>query len=179
MKKLKAILLLIIIPCLLLFTACDDNKNNNGYQSTYTATFVVEGVNYTTRSFSSSDSQIPNIPNIPTKEGYNGEWENYTIKAENIKINAIYTPIIYTATFKANGEIVSTRNFTIENSEIVNLPHIPDNIGYIGKWEDYTIKANNITINAIYIPIDYSIVFKTKLSGTSIIMFINLVSLIK
>lgn len=197
----------------------------------YTATFSVNGKSVGTRIFTVEDSAVNNPPSVPSKDGYNGVWEDYEIKAENISINAVYTPIKYTITYSGtdgvvntnateydvetkvdlsdlirvgytfdgwynssgakvselatgtvgnmtltarwtpieytatlyvDGESVGTRTFTVENSTVSNLPSVPEKTGYAGVWENYEIKAENTSINAIYTPIKYTITY----SGT-------------
>lgn len=55
----------------------------------------------------------------------------------------------YTATFKADGEVVDTVKFTVEDESITE-PAVPEKTGYIGVWEDYTLAAADITVNAVY-----------------------------
>ncbi|MBQ8426017.1 MAG: InlB B-repeat-containing protein, partial [Clostridia bacterium] len=126
----------------------------------YIATFKADGNVVETRFFTVEDSVIKNMPQVPYKEGYTGEWEKYTIKAGHITINAIYSVVEYTATFKADGKVVATRNFTMNSNSISYMPEVPYKAGYIGKWEDYTLGAKDIEINAIYTAIEYSATFK-------------------
>jgi len=123
---------------------------------TYTATFKAGEEIVQTKDFTINDIEICDIPNVPNKTGYNGKWEDIEIKAENIVVNAVYTPIKYTAYFVANNNVIDTREFTIEDNEI-SEPEIPEKNGYNSKWEDYTIKPENITINVKYTPIEYKI----------------------
>ena len=115
---------------------------------TYNATFIIDGVNIGTRTFTIEDSEIKDLPAVPEKEGYTGKWQ-YEIKADNINVVAVYTPITYNATFIIDGVNIGTRTFTIEDSEIKGLPEVPAKEGYTGKWE-YEIKANNITVTVVY-----------------------------
>ncbi|MBQ8430750.1 MAG: InlB B-repeat-containing protein, partial [Clostridia bacterium] len=127
---------------------------------TYTANFVINGSTYKTRKFTIEDSEILDKPSVPTKAGYTGEWESYEIKAENIVVNAVYTIINYTATFKADGDVVDTRTFTINDDEIADIPSVPNKMGYTGKWESYTLTLQDIEVNAIYSPVVYTATFK-------------------
>ena len=172
---------------------------------------------------------IKNIPNVPTKDGYDGAWESYTINAGDITVNAVYTAkqytitysgtkgvtnsnktsytpdtetfslsdlskegytfdgwyngttkvtkiekgsygnlnleakwtaIEYTATFKADGNTVGTATYTIEDNAIKNVPSVPTKGGYDGAWESYAIKAGDITVNAVYTAKQYTITWK-------------------
>ncbi|MCR5485492.1 MAG: bacterial Ig-like domain-containing protein [Clostridiales bacterium] len=128
----------------------------------YTATFKADGNTVGTVKFTVEDTDLSE-PEVPAKEGYTGEWETYTIKAENLTINAVYETIEYTATFKADGDIVGTVKYTVETPSIKDKePAVTEKEGFTGKWEKYTLEAEDITINAIYTPIEYFASFYAK-----------------
>lgn len=104
---------------------------------------VIETVDYT------YDDENPDLPAVPEKEGYTGEW---VINQENgnVDIHAEYTPITYYATFMADGKQVGEKvPFTVESTSITE-PEVPAKNGYTGKWSEYTLAASDITINAVY-----------------------------
>ncbi len=74
----------------------------------------------------------------------------------NIAVNAIYTPIIYTATFMADGLTVSTQTYTVENKTI-SMPAVPDKTGYTGAWEYYELTFGDVTVNALYTAKQYTV----------------------
>lgn len=55
----------------------------------------------------------------------------------------------YTATFVADGKVVSTVDFSKGATEI-SEPTVPAKDRYIGEWEDYTLADSDITVNAVY-----------------------------
>ena len=57
-------------------------------------------------------------PSIPAKNGYTSKWENYSLKLEDITINAVYDLINYNIKFVADGVVVSSQNFNAENMNI-------------------------------------------------------------
>ncbi len=59
----------------------------------------------------------------------------------------------YTATFVADGNVVSYVEFLKDTTEIVE-PEVPQKHRYSGKWEEYTLTNSDITINAEYTLID-------------------------
>lgn len=124
----------------------------------YTVTFRADGKTIDTVSFTSV-TQVINKPEVPAKAGYTGEWESFNLLGQNIIVNAVYTPITYTVTFKADGVEVGIREFTVENGEI-SQPDVPLKKGYIAKWESYILGTKNITVEAIYTPITYTVTFK-------------------
>ena len=123
----------------------------------YTATFmdgttVVEEVKFTVETESITE------PTVPNHVGYNGEWEDYELALEDITIDAVYTAIEYTATFMDGTTVVDEIKFTVE-TESIDEPAVPVHVGYNGEWGDYTLGAKNITINAVYTLIPYTIIY--------------------
>ncbi len=90
---------------------------------------------------------------------YTGKWESYTLGTDNITIAAVYTVIEYTATFKDGDTVVDVVKFTVETDSITE-PAVPTHTGYTGKWENYTLGAKNIVIEAQYAIVTYSIVYE-------------------
>lgn len=124
----------------------------------YTATFkdgntVVDEIKFTVETDSIT------APAVPTHTGYTGVWESYTLGTENITVNAVYTAIEYTATFKDGETIVDTVKFTVETDSIT-APAVPTHTGYTGVWESYTLGTENVTVNAVYTAIEYTATFK-------------------
>ncbi len=132
----------------------------------YKATFVAGDTVVAEVEFTVEDTQIAE-PAVPAKTGYTGAWESYTIEPRDITINAVYTPVTYTATFKADGEVVGTVQFTVEDTELAE-PSVPAKTGYTGVWESYTLEAKDITVNAVYTPVVYTATFVAdgKVVGT-------------
>ena len=125
----------------------------------YTITFKADGeqvgepVTYTVE-----DDTIVE-PNVPLKEGYGGKWEPYTLDGGNKEVNAVYTPIEYTITFKADGEQVGEAvKYTVE-SETISEPDVPAKDYYTGVWETYTLDGGDKTVNVVYTPIEYTLKF--------------------
>lgn len=67
----------------------------------------------------------------------------------------------FNANFYADNELIKSVTFTIED-DIIDEPNVPSKNGYSGEWESYTISANDITINAKYEPIEYSITYNDE-----------------
>ncbi len=111
-------------------------------------TFMADGKIINTVEFEEGAGSVT-APPVPEKTGYTGSWENYTLGNTDIIVHAVYSPIVYTATFVADGKTVSTAAFTVENKNITPPP-VPDKPGYAGRWAPYTLGAADITINAIY-----------------------------
>ena len=82
----------------------------------------------------------------------------YTVTAD-AALYAKWNHESYTATFVADGETVDTVEYTVEDSSITE-PSVPDKTGYNGTWESYTLSVGGITVNAEYIPIEYTIAYE-------------------
>ena len=59
----------------------------------YTATFVADGVTVAEIKFTVETESIE-APEVPEKEGFTGEWSEYTLTASDITIEAVYTEVI-------------------------------------------------------------------------------------
>ncbi len=100
-------------------------EEGSGEEETrYTVTFKADGVTVGKRTYSEEDRDIT-PPQVPEKTGYTGEWESYVLTTGDEIVNAIYTPIVYTVTFKADEITVGTQTYTVENRDITP-PQVPD-----------------------------------------------------
>ena len=57
----------------------------------------------------------------------------------------------FTATFKADGAVVATREFFYGDSTISNLPAVPAKDGYTGSWASCDLPCENVEIYAEYL----------------------------
>ncbi|MCQ3034889.1 MAG: hypothetical protein MJ248_01495, partial [Bacilli bacterium] len=99
------------------------------------------------------DKSVITEPTVPSKEGYTAAWGDYTLTGEEdvIVVSPTYTAITYYATFFADGvQVGEPVPFTVEDTELSNIPNVPEKPGYEGDWESYTLGAGDITINADY-----------------------------
>lgn len=148
------------------WTACD-------YMITYKNT--KDATNNNPNGFT-TDSAAITLTDLE-KEGYTFDgWYNGNTKVTtipsgtvgNITLTAQWTPISYTATFTADGSIVATRYFTIEDSVISNIPNVPSKAGYTGAWSNYSLGTSNVVIPAVYTLNEYTITYaNTKGSENS------------
>lgn len=60
--------------------------------NTYTATLMVDGKVYKEIPYTYGSEKIA-LPKVPQKEGFIGEWENYSLGVGGVVINAIYTAL--------------------------------------------------------------------------------------
>ena len=84
------------------------------------------------------------------KPGYTATWEAAPAGSD-LDTLLVCTPITYYATFVADGNQVGNKvPFTVED-ETISEPDVPAKEGYEnGRWESYSIEANDITVNALY-----------------------------
>ena len=121
------------------------------HRKEYIATFTADGKTVKEIKFTIDTESIESeIPGVPEKTGYTGEWEYYTLTDSDIEITAIYTAIEYTATFiDEKGETLKEVKFTVE-TETLDEPAVPEKTNYNGEWEEYTIEAKDLTIKPVY-----------------------------
>ncbi len=76
----------------------------------------------------------------------------------NRVISAAWELIGYTATFVADGVEVADIPFNVETVSVTE-PEIPAKTGYTAEWEDYSFIARDITVNAVYTPVIYKVIY--------------------
>ena len=123
----------------------------------YTATFIADGKTIKQIKYTVEDTVT--IPAVPEKIGYNGSWVGLPIEGGDITITAIYTPIVYTITYRTDDSIYQILEYTVESLKDLVPPSVPEKVGRIGFWEDKTFEYGNVVINAIYEPIIYTATF--------------------
>ena len=137
--------------------------------NTYSVFFIEDDVVKLIFTYTVEDRQFE-VPTITPKTGYTAQWcyksgDTYLpwslemLTGGNVEVYAIYTPITYTATFKADGQVIGTVNFTVEQTELLGIPAVPAKKGYNGVWSAYEIKAEDMTIEAVYTLIQYTATF--------------------
>jgi len=146
----------------------------NGYEITYHG--VDGATNNNPATYDVEDE--PLTLTAATKTGYtfggwytDSEYQNAITEIAvgttgNLNLYAKWTINTYTATFKADGTTVATKTFTIENLA-VEVPAVPDKTGYTKAWESYTLTISDITINAVYTPIEYTITYAETKGATN------------
>lgn len=76
-----------------------------------------------------------------------------------LDIYAKWETIEYTATFMDGTNKVDELTFTVE-TESLSEPTVPNHNGYTGVWGNYVLGASDITVNAVYTPITYTITYE-------------------
>ncbi len=113
----------------------------------YAVEFVARGLIVATERCASPDD-LPDVP-VPELPGYAGEWGAPAIDGDRIRVEAVYTPVEYTVTFVADGEVVAERTYTVEDREI-DLPEVPEKAGYTGSWAHFELTTGDRTVEAVY-----------------------------
>lgn len=180
MKKLLAVIFVCLACalCAVCFTACggdtgnggNDGGNSSGNDQNYSVFFIV-GEERVATVTTKGEERIT-LPADPETVGYefdgwffDREWElpctadsllNTQLNG-SISVYAKMTPIEYVASFYAEGKLVGTATFTVKDSTVQYAPEVPDKEGHSGEWESYTIAAGGLTINAVYVPMTYTV----------------------
>ncbi|MDE6597364.1 MAG: leucine-rich repeat protein [Clostridia bacterium] len=122
---------------------------------TYYLTFV-SGSLQTTVPYTILSSEIAE-PEPAQKDGYTVNWEPYNLDFTNATINAVYTLIDYTLIFIANGQVVDTTIFNVENITDISVPQVPQRLGFECKWQNFEINLEDTVVYA-----EYTMTFKDE-----------------
>lgn len=170
MKKISVLMFIVALFCgLSFFVGCAIKDDSSKYK----ISFDVDGSIIETVE-TDGKSEI-SLPKEPVKEGYvfdgwffdkniwNLELEKDTLVEnrinQDVTVYAKWQSEGYKATFVADGSVVEVIKFGLNDGKIDNIPSVPNKTGYNGEWEKYTFEHKDITINAIYTPIEYKILY--------------------
>lgn len=105
--------------------------------NTYTATFVADDGTVEEVEFTVEDDSLTE-PVVPAKVGYTGKWEDYDIVADDITVEAVYTPIVYNITYGGleDGEHSNTEEYTIESATITLQDASRVGYDFVGWYDD-------------------------------------------
>lgn len=149
--------------------ACQDDDDK---PTAYTITFSVDDTEYAT--LETSGNQTLTFPATPSKNGYvfQGWYEDKALTLpftenslaekslkENITVYGKWDFKSYVATFKAEGVTIGEKTFIITDTALTDVPQVPEKNGYKGEWGNYELNNDDIIVNAVYTPIDYSITY--------------------
>ncbi len=115
---------------------------------TFTVDIIANGEKIGETSYTYGDKELENLPPVPEKEGYNGEWQ-YELTANGAEVNAVYTPKTFTVDIIADGKKIGETSYTYGDRELKDLPPVPEKEGFTGRWE-YELTANGAVVNAVY-----------------------------
>ena len=177
MKKgfLVAIILIAVLTCAFALVAC--GERTTGVSTT--VTYMLNGEVFETVTVTGTGQSDPGF--TPSKSGYTFDgwytdtalripfdFEAYAANNErgDIVVYDKWEVNTYTATFMVGGNIIEEVRFDADDM-YVDEPAVPQRTGYTGEWEDYEIKAENLTINAVYTPITYNITYENTLGAVN------------
>ena len=132
----------------------------SGADDEYTIAFVADGKVVSVENYTSADGNIT-VPEVPEKEGYSGEWENYTLAVGDMIVNAIYTPGVYDLDISMigrYGKISGSGKYHFGDNVTISAEAFPG-YEFIGWYENdqlisdemnysFTMPANNILYTA-------------------------------
>ena len=99
-------------------------------------------------------------PADPELEGYDFMgWSPEvpeTMPAQDMTFTAVFEVRKYNANLVVDGKLYKTIEYT-HGQQSIDLPPVPEKEGYTGKWEDYTLTAGGVTINAVYTVNSYTV----------------------
>lgn len=116
----------------------------------YSVNFVVDGKIINSFEYEFYNQKIKEPP-LPVKDGYNGNWEEYSLTGGDIRVNAVYTPVNYNLKFIIDGEVIRECICTIENFTEF-LPSAPEKFGYEFNWISKPCGENSYEIHGEYTP---------------------------
>ena len=108
--------------------------------------------------YTAATASLVEPPVIPVREHYSAEWNFEPAFEVGQTVDAVYTPVAYTVTFAADGKTVGEETYTVEDKH-VEEPALPQKEGYNGAWEAYELNCADVTVNAVYTAIPYSVTF--------------------
>ena len=76
----------------------------------------------------------------------------------NIVLNAKWQAKLHRVLFVCDGVLVYTRSYTFLTEEI-DIPEVPQKTGYTAEWERFSLNGGDITVNAVYNPVEYTVEF--------------------
>ena len=106
----------------------------------YTATFVAEGNEVAKITFLEGDTVLLNVPEVPAKEGFWGDWSEYTLSNADITIEAVYTD----ASGAVKPEITDPANVTafaedhktfLKGNGCISNVNRDGSVSFTGAWE--------------------------------------------
>lgn len=116
----------------------------------YSLIFRQQGADDIVVKYSKGTESYVVVPEVEPVQYYIASWGNFEFEyKENQVVNAVYTPIVYTVTYVADGKTVATIEYSVENFNF-DIPAVPEKEGYDGKWQEHEFNFENITVNAEY-----------------------------
>ena len=119
--------------------------------NSYVVTLIADGETVAEIPFTYGQTSIT-LPDVPKKEGYTGAWPAYSLGADNLTIEAIYTVNAYTLIFCADDIVLSET--TVAYGAAVVQPEKPTKEGWtftdLTPEVPETMPANDLTFHAVF-----------------------------
>ena len=131
-------------------------------KNSYNVKWIVDGVTVKEESVAYGD-ELPAAPSVDAKAGYNFAWSSApaTMPAADVEITGAYTPIVYTVTWKIDGEQGTYKQTQATFGEAIATPEAPiEKEGYTFEWRDIpeTMPADeNLVITGYYVANSYTV----------------------
>ncbi|MDE6104360.1 MAG: leucine-rich repeat protein [Clostridia bacterium] len=124
----------------------------------YTAEFYCGDVKVDSRKFTIEDTSIDEPP-VPYKENYEGAWAKYEIKANDIRIYAVYTPSVYHIQYFALNKAVAEAEYSCVDRNYPEAPQVPKLAGHTGEWKSFEIMGTTVNVFAVYEKLTYELIY--------------------
>ena len=131
-------------------------------KNSYNVKWIVDGVTVKEESVAYGD-ELPAAPSVDAKAGYNFAWSSApaTMPAADVEITGAYTPIVYTVTWKIDGEQGTYKQTQATFGEAIATPEAPiEKEGYTFEWRGIpeTMPADeNLVITGYYVANSYTV----------------------
>ena len=131
-------------------------------KNSYNVKWIVDGVTVKEEPVAYGDV-LPAAPSVDAKAGYNFAWSSApaTMPAADVEITGAYTPIVYTVTWKIDGEQGTYKQTQATFGEAIATPEAPiEKEGYTFEWRGIpeTMPADdNLVITGYYVANSYTV----------------------
>ena len=131
-------------------------------KNSYNVKWIVDGVTVKEEPVAYGD-ELPAAPSVDAKAGYNFAWSSApaTMPAADVEITGAYTPIVYTVTWKIDGEQGTYKQTQATFGEAIATPEAPiEKEGYTFEWRGIpeTMPADeNLVITGYYVANSYKV----------------------
>ena len=131
-------------------------------KNSYNVKWIVDGVTVKEEPVAYGD-ELPAAPSVDAKASYNFAWSSApaTMPAADVEITGAYTPIVYTVTWKIDGEQGTYKQTQATFGEAIATPEAPiEKEGYTFEWRGIpeTMPADeNLVITGYYVANSYTV----------------------
>jgi len=130
---------------------------------TNTATFFLDNEVYKIVEF--SDANEIQMPEVPFRKHYGGEWQSVPQDGKDLKFIAVYKALPYYLTVLGrDGSEITKIEYTVETelAELKSkLPPVPEKEYYDVQWSDFAYLEENAFTRFEYVPKRYYVTFES------------------